>query len=96
MKKEFGDRFDKIDQIEQELAQKAFDQEVNDHFSGTDTTKEEISEVKRYAVNPAYAQVPYDTILMAIRGKDYYLQLGAQQEREASKKASASKVGGSV
>lgn len=55
-------------------------------------TPEELTRFRAYAQHPSRQEVPLNTILAEAIGVDRLLSIGAEIEREAAKKANASKV----
>jgi hypothetical protein len=59
-------------------------------------TSGEKARFKEYALHPSRSQIPHEELIISSMGVTRIMEIGAIQEREATKKAAASKVGGSV
>lgn len=89
----YGKDLENVQLAQFEAEQKLF-LETND--LAKHATPAEKSEYMKLVLEPAYADLSEEEVLVKAMGYKRLIQIGAQQEKEASKNANSSKVGGSV
>lgn len=91
LRKKYGSQFEAIER-------QRFENEVTEFFQKDEVAKHatdaEKAKFKEFALHPSRSQIPYESIMLEVMGGRRLMEIGAEIEREAAKKAGQSRSGG--